>query len=431
MAERAALTSGGTINNMDIITQICLHSQKQPHQTQRKKNKNGEYVQLGAGTCDIPGCTLADDILIIRALSPEFAVELRGVVVVRSRIVLAEEPIDCHDDQQIAEAKQKVLDIAANPPRPLTLDMLNKIKRPEQYGYNFDEILNAIKPYALRHVNYYCSTHFPREDGEQEAAIGIMNALRTDRAIAPFAHHAFLHMRTKVRRPAATTGLIKHGERDGDLFGRQTVLLGDRTECNVCSAEIPSSSCVRYIWQCPQCGHKQNGRLFGSLRSADAIVGDDLSFHDLMGDDTSPDPLESCSRREEIEIASERVSRILSRANLSEKQRQALILEFGLGQFMDNPYDKETEPELYIAWEREGGFAHTGSQAAKLMGCSRQRVKQQRDTAQMKIYDAIDEEETEQDSDKPDEQIVLKAIHRIESQKPVWNGKRFTNKYIV
>lgn len=94
-----------------------------------------------------------------------------------------------------------------------TLETLQKIKYPLLVGWTFQEILHALKPYIFKHVKKFKTYRCDVEECFQNASIGLIKALRTDAGISPFASHAFKHLKTNVRRPSATAGVIKRPER--------------------------------------------------------------------------------------------------------------------------------------------------------------------------------------------------------------------------
>lgn len=94
-----------------------------------------------------------------------------------------------------------------------SIKTLSKIKYPLLVGWSFQDIQEAMTPYVLKHIRKYHTARCDIDDCQQNAAIGIIKAIKTDAGIQPFAMHCYLHVRTNVRRPSATAGLIKRPER--------------------------------------------------------------------------------------------------------------------------------------------------------------------------------------------------------------------------
>ena len=93
------------------------------------------------------------------------------------------------------------------------INVLRKIRYPIMCGWKFIDIMEAMKPYIYKIMKGFRSQRCEIEDCYNNAAIGIIKALRTDAGIQPFAAHAFLHIKTNVRRPMVTAGIIKTPER--------------------------------------------------------------------------------------------------------------------------------------------------------------------------------------------------------------------------
>ncbi len=96
---------------------------------------------------------------------------------------------------------------------PKTLDTLRKIKHPLLCNWSVAEILDAMRPYVWKQIKAYKTTKHDFDDCMQQGNIGLLNAIRTDAGISPFADHCFAHIRTNIRRASATSGVIKDSER--------------------------------------------------------------------------------------------------------------------------------------------------------------------------------------------------------------------------
>jgi RNA polymerase sigma factor (sigma-70 family) len=378
--------------NVNGYVVVEKHGVTRPHQRQ------GKNV-----ICDVPGCNLHDDVMVARVLSKEFSVDTNGKPRLESQIVLSEvvisDPkIGYHKpiDEAIIEAREN-----SAPKRPLTISMLNKIKRPLEHGYSFEEVKTALAAYIGCHANRYCSNHFSTDDGEQMGMIGIWNALRTDRAIAPFANHTFKHIQTSIRRAAFTSGLIKHGERDGDKYGTKGIQTGieEDAECYSCkgTGEGSGKKCAKCEGmgkigdkECKTCrGYgedrvcnkcegtgKVDQKIFGGLRSADAPIVEDVNVYDVTIEDEQTTPYEATQQTEDKRILSGRLRAAIEKADLTPQQVRVVALKYGMTDLVENPFDPETETAEHEAWAR-GELELNGTRIAKVLGCTRQRIGQQ------------------------------------------------------
>lgn len=348
----------------DPIAEIVVerHSVKRSHQRRRKYK------------CDLHGCKINPNAIVARALSREFTVDTKGNVLV-SQVVLAEVRVKDYKTKQTA---RNAVRRKAKRKQNLTLDVLNKIKRPLECGYTEEEVFHAILPYIMRHARVYSNNHFPLEDAINQGWCGIRSALETDRAMAPFATHAYLHIRTKIRRPIYESGLIRHGEREGDYRGAKGGRLGFEWTCHDCgevTSEEPEFREVfvkkggkivilkdgkkktRKIHRCIICNREEvtEQKNYGSLTSADAELGDSFALKDAM-ECADPGPLEVVMERDMAEHKRQIIADIKEEAGLSDQQLETMVLLFGL----------------------DGNKEHSGTEVSKKLGNSRQRVGQQR-----------------------------------------------------
>jgi RNA polymerase sigma factor (sigma-70 family) len=96
---------------------------------------------------------------------------------------------------------------------PKDLATLRRIKKPIEHGWTESEVVLALLPFIINLAKKYITERFPMDDAIQEGAIGVLNALRTDKGMAPFSTHAWPHIRTAIRRASAQSGLIRRPER--------------------------------------------------------------------------------------------------------------------------------------------------------------------------------------------------------------------------
>jgi len=93
-----------------------------------------------------------------------------------------------------------------------TLDSLLKVKYPTLVGWTEEEIYKALRPYIGKHVRKFTTSSCPIEECTQVAYEGIRNALRTDAGISAFGQHAYLHIKTKIRRMSAASPMVAKPE---------------------------------------------------------------------------------------------------------------------------------------------------------------------------------------------------------------------------
>jgi len=390
-----------------VVSKVVVesHRHKQPHQSQKFKKKcecgkskcdhNITYVTRKC-RCDLAGCKISPNTKVVRALSRVFTVNSKKTSLA-SRIVLAE--VRLADFKSVAAAKRAVRKLAV-PVRPLKVDILAKIKRPMALGYGEDEIFTAMRPYIGRHARMYSNNNFPMEDAEQEGWRGIRSAINTDRAIAPFATHAYLHIRTKVRRPIYEGGLIKHGEREADSQGTKGGLLAFKWICKQCGDEwnynhedkvdlsdeqreelrgienerdreeakrrMLYPECIGS--RCEDNGNVEKIKVLGSLTSVDAELGDSFSLKDAMACE-EPGPLEIVMEKDAQEFRRGILDLFILGSSLSDQQLDTMERLFGLN----------------------GKEQLSGTEAAKAIGNSRQRVGQQLKKCKEKLKAAADE----------------------------------------
>jgi hypothetical protein len=96
---------------------------------------------------------------------------------------------------------------------PMDLDSLNVIKHPLLYEWTKDQIIVAMEPYIGDNVAKYMTSKSDNEECASNGKIGLLEAIRTDAGIAPFATYAYDRIRTRIRRHSAQSGLIREPER--------------------------------------------------------------------------------------------------------------------------------------------------------------------------------------------------------------------------
>lgn len=82
---------------------------------------------------------------------------------------------------------------------------LKNVKKPLENGWTVDELMSALKPNIIYVANKYHNPNFSKDDAVMAGMEAVMDALRTDKGIAPFTSHVFPYMKSKVKRAAAGT----------------------------------------------------------------------------------------------------------------------------------------------------------------------------------------------------------------------------------
>lgn len=98
-----------------------------------------------------------------------------------------------------------------------TLATLGEIKFPTLCGWTEDEVVWTMRPYVMTHSKRYATNRTSIEDCLQHGSMGVLEALDSDAGISPFSNHAWKTVQTNIRRPAATSGVIKEPEKRPSL----------------------------------------------------------------------------------------------------------------------------------------------------------------------------------------------------------------------
>lgn len=155
---------------------------------------------------------------------------------------------------------------------------------PLEHGWTEEEVINAMMPEIVKFAKIYATNRFEIDDGIQQGAIGVLNALRTDKGIANFASHAKNHIRTSIGRASATSGLIRKGEREKEFWDPHVSL------------------------QKPVRGGEEGEMEFGQT-----IAGGQRDITRLMAN-------------------KELLAKIMDRAGLTDRERKVIELSYGLGE---------------------------------------------------------------------------------------------------
>jgi len=266
-----------------------------------------------------------------------------------------------------------------------TLSTLNTIKKPLYHGWTVDDVVEAMTPYLKVLSRKYATSHCPMEECMTNGLEGIRKALKKDKAIAPFAKYAYRWIQTKIRRPAMTSGVIRHGERDGDLFGNMGATQGwvlsgpmcgmvDLTEGFTPNIEDYKAAVawnnkidahITQVINSPTMTKEEikaeeaklESQLIvieehsGNYCSIDAPIGDDSRLRDVLEDRQQ-------SHVERTDI-NEMVHVLLRRADLTTKQHQVVVMLWGLEGHIEMGAT-DVAKELRISKARVGHISKRG-----------------------------------------------------------------------
>lgn len=96
---------------------------------------------------------------------------------------------------------------------PKTFSTLQKIKYPLLCKWSLEEIVEAMAPYIGDLVAKYHTERTDREDCKRLGVHGVLQALRRDAGKACFASHAYLSIRTSIRRESARSDVVRDSEK--------------------------------------------------------------------------------------------------------------------------------------------------------------------------------------------------------------------------
>lgn len=331
---------------------------------------------------------------------------------------------------------------------PKSLSKLKDTKLPLQHGWTVGEVVNSLYPWISRIAWKYHSQKAPYEDLVQHGAIGVINALRTDKGEAPIGSHAWRHILGEIRRAALTGGIVTSTEAPGAAtFGQAGVLVGYEVKYTDESGDIQTQFFPADI-QAMQKYFSEIGRTppstqDPSYRKAEEYKGqlvkqgipaDKIEVREKRGRLASTEApvagkeggtpqtlgalLKGKGRKPESILAQpEMVKTLMDRAKLTDKQREVVNLLFGLDvpeAGSRSPRDVEgehepgqqagKEPEQFVdpetgkvirtvsrGAEKEGVFGRSIADVAKMTGKTSKAVRVIRDNALLALANAAKE----------------------------------------
>lgn len=99
---------------------------------------------------------------------------------------------------------------------PRSLTTLRNVKKPLEQGWTTEEVVEAMMPWIRSIAWRFHSNKTPIDDLIQHGAIAVMHALRTDKGEAPFGTYAWKRIYAEISRASLTGGVVKGGEREDD-----------------------------------------------------------------------------------------------------------------------------------------------------------------------------------------------------------------------
>lgn len=124
--------------------------------------------------------------------------------------------IERTDRGEVEDAKQafpSAEQFAAWGKQEKSITTIKTIKFPTLCGWSPDETIKVMMPVIIQFSMKYATRRSNLEECIQNGSVGVLRALDTDAGIAPFWNHAYTSIRTNIRRPAATSGIIKEPEK--------------------------------------------------------------------------------------------------------------------------------------------------------------------------------------------------------------------------
>jgi hypothetical protein len=232
-----------------------------------------------------------------------------------------------------------------NPKPGKTLNDLKKVKLPLENGWTEEEVIYALKPTLISAAAKYSTPNFSKDEVLLAGMGGIMNALRTDKGIAPFPSHAYKAIMVAAKRSAAGTRDFPTSNVSGikpNEGGSTDFLKGSRATV-----------------------------------SADAPVGDSEGGEKTFASLLSGDPTSGSKSAEEQYTTSKLLNRmfISPEIGLTNTERTIMRMTYGL--------------------DREGKYSTHGprntSELADVLGVSKVRISQIRKKSLEKIKRFMDE----------------------------------------
>ncbi len=355
---------------------------------------------------------------------------------------------------------------------PKSLSKLKDLKLPLQHGWSADEVVEGFMPW-IRYLSWkYRSDKAEFEDLLQQGALGVLDALRTDKGEAPIGSHAWRHILGSIRRYALTGGVMRGGEKSGG-FKQSGALVGYEISWTDASGQqqkefFPADISALAKGFSPETGRTPPSTMDPGYRKAEAFKGqliqsgvpeDKIQLRERRGAMASADApmrggegeaslgstLKATRAKKPAYVAQQKdlVKKLIDRAKLSDKQRKVLEMTFGLdvpeaglsapGAEGAHPPGEQAGGAPEASEHGQMGKVHTtgvlgGSEErgpteiARILGLTPKAVRELRDRALLAIHRAAQEMSGELQQrgliQKPEElaatEALLKKVNIIE-----------------
>ena len=215
-----------------------------------------------------------------------------------------------------------------------------------------EEVMRALMPYVIKLANKYATKRFPIEDAVQQGLIGVMNAIKWDKGMSPFANYAYKPIQSAIRRASMEAGVIKvpEGQYDpekgvGGIFGSEQFMGqevgGEEGEAGTLGAILPAASRSREIVR-------------GKIKPGEAKVV------------TTSTETPTAAEMDRMLHNKELLQKVFKYAKLTPDENKAVTMLFGL----------------------DDGVERQGKEVAKELGMSSQRFSELKNKAMAKLVNA-------------------------------------------
>jgi len=91
------------------------------------------------------------------------------------------------------------------PKKGKTLNDLKGVKDPLNKGWTLEEVISALKPTLIAAARKYSTPNFGQDEALLAAMEAVIDAVKSDKGLAPFTSHVFPYIMSKTKRAAAGT----------------------------------------------------------------------------------------------------------------------------------------------------------------------------------------------------------------------------------
>lgn len=225
---------------------------------------------------------------------------------------------------------------------PLILDVVG------QDPWTLEEILNALGPVIRKFGKEYTrlSPSYEMDDAESDAAMALLDALRTDKGVAPFANFAANSIRRAIMRGAKAAKTIKTPGRKSGYSSRTASLAtptatgkGDLASMqSATSGKAEAAICRNCAIEDPKTGELKVNKSgidpeTGELCTVCGGSGTVPTEYEADPSELTHTSQELAIRQEELDEQYAQLAELISKAGLTQRQRDAALMRFGVEGF--------------------------------------------------------------------------------------------------